>query len=850
MSVLNFMKAAFSFQMVLSLFCWTANCQAPFSCEGQVFMVLNGSDELVELQINANQSVDNNTINDFPGVQIDALGFRSTDNFLYGLDPANHNLYKLDADGTLEDLGNPGLQGGLYYFAGDVTPDGHFLVAIGSAGGGGDLVLVKIDLEDPNYAAESFNFNSGTDISDIAFDPVTGNLYGYDTNDRSMVLINLTSGSVTSFQVTKPENEIMGIYFDAFGNMFAIGTTIFGVVAGLFTVDKSTGEETMRTTGPVINVADVASCPWGVEINIVADPEVTFPCSEITYTYNIANRSGETWTGIELEHELPQGFTILGISQNPFGGIVDTSTPPSIFRMKDMSITPGVKSFPIQVEVGDIAGDNYPSQAILKNLPESLGNTSLSDNPGSIFFNDPTSVKVNRIEEDSLFYNQLLCIGETMLLDVGNLGNNLLWNNGTTEPQLIVSEGGVYTLDAVSGCQTVFVSYDITYASCPFTIEMFHSLIPDSIFACNTLIYRFYIQNDTGIKREGFGFVDTLPEGFLFLDVVRNPFGGTVKTSFPSNGIYIKGMTMNPGIDSIDLLVEVGDVDPGVYKNRAEIIDLPLLLGPVRLSDDPQTFAFDSTALQVLGVGADSLYLEKVVCRENSILLDGRQYGNSYLWGDGSTEAQLVVVEPGEYTLTILDGCEPSYVFYTVTEGARVEVSIPQATIEIHQGESSVLSPLVLNQGGTPDFEWADPLGNSLSCLSCPSPVAMPLSSTIYSVIVSNEECVDSASVVLVVEESRRVYAPNVFSPNGDGINDYFYLQSPDNGEILSLTITDRWGSQLFHSASSFLNDAQSGWDGQSRGQNSDSGVFLWRAEMEFIDGKRELFFGEVAVLK
>jgi len=845
----NFTKVGFLFLIALSLCGFTAKGQTPFACTGQVFLVLEGTDELAELQVDSNHPVDKVVTIDFAGVQVNALGYRRTDNYLYGIDPANHNLYRIGADGTLEDLGNPGLQMGLYYVAGDVAPDGRYLWAVGSANGT-DLELVKIDLEDADFATESFNFDTGTDIADIAFDPVTGSLYGYDSNNRSVILINPANNSINFLQPLKMENEIMGIYFDTFGNMKAIGTTIFGVVAGLFSINKNTGEETMQITGPTINVADVAFCPWGVEIAVVADPEVTFPCSEITYTYSIANRSGETWTGVALEHGLPPGFNIIGFGQSPFGGMQDASAPPGVFRLQDMSISGGVKNFELKVEVGDIPGDNYPSQAVLENLPLGLGTTRVSDNPSSIYFNDPTPVRVNRIEEDSLFYSELLCIGETTILDAGNLGNNLQWNNGSTNPQLVVTQGGVYSLDAVSGCQTVFASYSVTYASCPFTIEMFHTPIPDSVFACNTLIYRFYIENESGLKREGIGFVDTLPDGFLFLDVVRNPYGGTVKTSLPAQEILIENMSMHTGLDSIDLLVEVGEVSPGVYKNRAKINNLPLLLGPIRFSDDPLTLAFDSTRLQVLGAGQDSLYLEEVVCQGSSIDLDGSPYGNVYLWGNGSEEAQLTVSGPGEYPLTILDGCEPVHIFFNVRFGAGVEVSFSQDALQIHQGESLVLAPVIFNNGNQTHIEWTDPLGYSLSCLSCPTPEALPLETTTYSVTVSNGECTDMASVEVEVDDTRRLYAPNVFSPNGDGINDYFYLQSPDHGNILSLTITDRWGDQLFHSASSSLNVGQSGWDGNSRGLPNGAGVYRWQAELEFVDGIREVFSGQVVLLR
>ncbi|MEM9820369.1 MAG: hypothetical protein AAF985_04835, partial [Bacteroidota bacterium] len=59
-----------------------------------------------------------------------------------------------------------------------------------------------------------------------------------------------------------------------------------------------------------------------------------------------------------------------------------------------------------------------------------------------------------------------------------------------------------------------------------------------------------------------------------------------------------------------------------------------------------------------------------------------------------------------------------------------------------------------------------------------------------------------------------------------------------------------RWGSVLFDTDGSVLNDLLSGWDGRSKGQLLNSGVYLYYVQIEFIDGLVEEFVGTVTILR
>ncbi|SEW20580.1 gliding motility-associated C-terminal domain-containing protein [Chitinophaga sp. YR573] len=75
------------------------------------------------------------------------------------------------------------------------------------------------------------------------------------------------------------------------------------------------------------------------------------------------------------------------------------------------------------------------------------------------------------------------------------------------------------------------------------------------------------------------------------------------------------------------------------------------------------------------------------------------------------------------------------------------------------------------------------------------------------------------------------IYIPNVFTPNGDGVNETFKVY----GYIVKtihLMIFDQWGEKLFES------DSQDrGWDGVYKGKQQPSGVYMYVCRLQLLDG-------------
>ena len=65
----------------------------------------------------------------------------------------------------------------------------------------------------------------------------------------------------------------------------------------------------------------------------------------------------------------------------------------------------------------------------------------------------------------------------------------------------------------------------------------------------------------------------------------------------------------------------------------------------------------------------------------------------------------------------------------------------------------------------------------------------------------------------ILVSKNCNVLIPKVFSPNGDGINDYFNIL-PYNIESFELSIYNKWGKLVF-----YTNELSKSWDGSFNGE-------------------------------
>ncbi len=212
-------------------------------------------------------------------------------------------------------------------------------------------------------------------------------------------------------------------------------------------------------------------------------------------------------------------------------------------------------------------------------------------------------------------------------------------------------------------------------------------------------------------------------------------------------------------------------------------------------------------------------------------------------------------LDAGEYELTVMDaeGCTGSASF-RVEEAGTLSVDLTANLVGkaiIEYGESIQLTAIVsLPQSILDSIKWTN--GGVLSCTDCLDPMATPQVQTTFTVTVFKDGCEASDSLTVYVDYGEgQVYVPTAFSPNDDGVNDLFKIYAgPMVTRIKTFYVFDRWGEHVYKYEDFDPKDPSLGWNGKLDGKPMNPAVFVWFAEVEFVDGSTQLLEGEVTLMR
>ncbi|MBV6473527.1 MAG: hypothetical protein JPMHGGIA_01811 [Saprospiraceae bacterium] len=218
---------------------------------------------------------------------------------------------------------------------------------------------------------------------------------------------------------------------------------------------------------------------------------------------------------------------------------------------------------------------------------------------------------------------------------------------------------------------------------------------------------------------------------------------------------------------------------------------------------------------------------------------------NSTLVSDTSLLSRL---GPGSYTLYVRDrrGCTSTAYSFSLDDPAPLVTELDD--LPEQQAGAQVLLQLQSNRPLVQVF-WQPP--HPSGCTHCSDfPTVATADQWFYTLATDDRGCSHSDSLFLRVLRNYGIYAPNVFSPNGDNINDFFYLRGDDGVIIESLEIFDRWGERLFYTQSIPVNLPSAGWDGSSKGQKLNPAVFVFSATALLPSGQRVPLSGDFSLVR
>ena len=185
--------------------------------------------------------------------------------------------------------------------------------------------------------------------------------------------------------------------------------------------------------------------------------------------------------------------------------------------------------------------------------------------------------------------------------------------------------------------------------------------------------------------------------------------------------------------------------------------------------------------------------------------------------------------------------------------------SIVQTDIKIEDLQISITPDMTVNTAEKTQLnvssistivKWQWSPTTYLSCADCSNPFTSPLQSIVYTVKATNDiGCTAKATIKVDIKPCNQIFIPNSFSPNGDGINDELTVFANVCAiNVKNYQIFDRWGNQIFEAKDFAPNDATFAWNGKYKGEKVQAGIYLYRIEIEFTDGRSRQFSGDIAI--
>ncbi|MNU48414.1 PKD domain protein [compost metagenome] len=209
---------------------------------------------------------------------------------------------------------------------------------------------------------------------------------------------------------------------------------------------------------------------------------------------------------------------------------------------------------------------------------------------------------------------------------------------------------------------------------------------------------------------------------------------------------------------------------------------------------------------------------------------------------------------PGTYTVSITSVSDNGCV-YSNTFTNMIVVDGPTANFHISPNPTTIFEPnVMLNNSSSTDvvnYSWliqgGAPATSSLENVNVDFPEGIVGNYNVTLIVTNANGCVDSITKIVQVLSDVILYAPNTFTPDGDELNQMWFLHI-DGIDIyqFGLKIFNRWGEVIWES-----HDPKAAWDGTYQGEIVPYGAYSWILETrEIISDKKYTFNGHINVIR
>lgn len=485
----------------------------------------------------------------------------------------------------------------------------------------------------------------------------------------------------------------------------------------------------------------------------------------------------------------------------------------------------------------------------------------------SAFVNDTIcwTVQIIKPPSFSVIPDTSLCIGDSLKIHPidGLFIENGSWSSNQNVDSLIVYQSGTYIYASDNVCGTKIDSVTLSFITCNIGLS-----ISDTCFSDST-VFKILLPDTINVDSVFVDFGDTQDGYFIKQKNIKHlysnagPHSIKVITFFKSHTdtFYTIVNIQSPPkfrLPKDSTLCRGGEIE--LYPLNSENLENTSWSSDQNLDTivvyESGTYTF--TSKNQCGEHSDSVIIRFVDCNIEFIISD-TCFGDSTVFTlllSDSLSLDSVVWDLGEGNTIIDDNGTIKYVysktgFFDVRAIVYLKEVIDtlKLTLSINSAPKfKLIDDLLICLGdhidvyATSNWPLTSPIwstGERTDTIRISEPILVSLSDTNLcgsyrdSIHISVKEC--KSSLIM----------PNVFSPNGDILNDVYLPIEMIGIQNIKIEIYNRWGERVYESM-----DLNTGWDGKLNGKPLPSSTYFWIVKYETLWGKNEIINGIVDLIQ
>jgi gliding motility-associated-like protein len=264
---------------------------------------------------------------------------------------------------------------------------------------------------------------------------------------------------------------------------------------------------------------------------------------------------------------------------------------------------------------------------------------------------------------------------------------------------------------------------------------------------------------------------------------------------------------------------------------------IPLIQPPLNLDTFPLSQAQVLCKFNPLSL---DLGKDTTICKGESIRAQGQTTFEGYLWSSGKISSSIQIEKAGTYWLKAWTGCDTisDTIQVQLHPQTKMEYNVSKDTAKIFDTIQFQLIQPTKYQSLKWDFGDGDYSVDQKSIHYYRKSGSIEGNLSLFDSL----GCSYDSSFSLLIEPDL-IEIPNIFTPNGDGVNDFF--QVIGNGmEEMEMSIFNRWGKLIFESK-------KASWDGRAKGGNlCDTDTYFYKIRFKQSGNSEQIVNGSVSLLR